>query len=243
MDELIYGRNPVLEALASGANLQRIYVLKDNPKNKDILAEAKKNGLPVDYHDRQSLTRLCGTENHQGVAAQMAPLAYVEWEDILSVAAEKGEVPLVLICDHLEDPHNLGAVIRSAVCFGVHGIILPKKRSVSVTSAVLKASAGAAMHIKIARVSNLAQTMDRLKEEGFWIAGTDADGESLVDNKALKGPLAIVVGSEGKGMSALTRKKCDFVLRIPMESTINSLNASVATGIVLYEASKLRNQE
>lgn len=243
MDEMIYGRNPVLEALASDTNLQRVYILKENSKNKDILAEAKKRGLPVDYHDRTSLTRICGTENHQGVAAQMAPLAYVEWEDILAVAAEKGEAPLVLICDHLEDPHNLGAVIRSAVCFGVHGVILPNKRSVSVNSTVLKASAGAAMHIKVARVSNLAQTMDKLKEKGLWIVGTDADGDSVVDNKALMGPLAIVVGSEGRGMSALTRKKCDFVLRIPMESTINSLNASVATGIVLYEASKLRSKD
>ncbi|QRN85272.1 23S rRNA (guanosine(2251)-2'-O)-methyltransferase RlmB [Clostridia bacterium] len=240
MDEMIYGRNPVLEALASDANLQRIYLLKDNQKNKDILAEAKKRGLPIDYHDRTSLTRISGTENHQGVAAQMAPLGYVEWEDILSIATKKGETPLILICDHLEDPHNLGAIIRSAVCFGAHGIILPKKRSVAITSTVLKASAGAAMHIKVARVSNLAQTIDRLKQEGLWIVGTDADGESLIGNTVLTGPLAIVVGSEGKGMSTLTRKKCDLVLKIPMESTINSLNASVATGIVLYETSKLR---
>lgn len=241
MDEIIYGRNPVLEALASDANLQRIYILKDNQKNKDILAEAKKRGLPVDYHDRTSLARISGTENHQGVVAQMAPLAYADLEDILSVAKDKGEAPLILICDHLEDPHNLGAIIRSAVCFGAHGIVLPKKRSVSVNSTVLKASAGSAVHIKVARVSNLAQTMDKLKEEGLWIVGTDSDGESLIGNPVLKGALAIVVGSEGKGMSTLTRKKCDLVVKIPIESTINSLNASVAAGIVLYETSKMRS--
>ena len=241
-EEFIYGRNPVQEALRSETSLQRVFLLKDNQKNKDIMAAARQQGIPLEYKDREGLSRLCGSEHHQGVVVQVAPMEYVEWQDILALARERGEDPLILVCDHLEDPHNLGAIMRSALCFGAHGIILPKKRSVAVTATVLKASAGAAMHMKVARVANLAQTLERLQEEGLWIAGTDASGESLVDNKALTGPLAIVVGSEGSGMSALVAKKCDFILRIPMKNTINSLNASVATGIVLYEVSRLRER-
>src|SRR6056297_1722868 len=227
MDDLIYGRNPVLEALSSPRSLERIFVQGEGDRtNRDIVSRAKTLGVSLEYVDRRALERLCGHDRHQGVAARIAPIAYAEWPDLIAQAKERGESPFLLVCDHLEDPHNLGAILRTALCFGVHGVILPKKRSVQITPAVVKTSAGAALHLKVARVANIAQTLERLKEEGLWIAGTDADGEPLDSHAGLSGPLALVIGSEGQGMSRLVRKRCDFVLRIPMEDTISSLNAS-----------------
>ncbi len=236
MDELLYGRNPVQEALKSDISVGRVYLLKDGQHhNKDIVALAKMKGIVVDYVDRITLDKKAGNSHHQGVVAEIAPIVYLDWRDLLANADQRGEVPLLLLLDHIEDPHNLGAIIRSALCFGVHGIVLPKKRSVHINATVIKASAGAALHMPVAMVANLAQTMDSLKEQGLWIAGTDAKGELLRGHAALAGPLAVVIGNEGKGLGALVAQKCDFILRIPMENTLNSLNASVAAGIVLYD--------
>lgn len=236
----IYGRNSVLEALRSGANIDRVMIANKDKHNKDIVALAHKAQVDVDYVDKAALDKLSNQQSHQGVMAQMAPFSYVDWQDMVQMAKDKKKDPLILICDHLKDPQNLGAIMRSALCFGVDGIVIPNKRSVRLTPAVLKTSAGAAAHIPVAKVSNLVQTMEEMKKAGIWVAGTDMEGESVVDHDGLTGPLALVIGDEEKGMSRLVRKTCDFVVSIPMESALNSLNVSVATGVVLYEAFKKR---
>ena len=232
----IYGRNPVIEALKSGADINRIYIAKGalHKAVDEIYRLARAGQVPVSQVERKKLDQLFPGKNHQGVYASMAETHYVEWQDILAAARAKGEQPLVLVLDELEDPHNLGAILRNADAFGAHGVIIPKRRSVSLTGTVAKAAAGALSYVPVARVANIAQTLKALKKEGLWVCGTAMDGQNIYQ-APLSGALAIVIGSEGHGMRPLVAEQCDFTVAIPMKGRINSLNASVACGIVLSE--------
>lgn len=232
----IYGRNPVIEALKSGADINRIYIAKgaQHKAVDEIYRLARAGQVPVSQVERKKLDQLFPGKNHQGVYASMAETHYVEWQDILAAARAKGEQPLVLVLDELEDPHNLGAILRNADAFGAHGVIIPKRRSVSLTGTVAKAAAGALSYVPVARVANIAQTLKALKKEGLWVCGTAMDGQNIYQ-APLSGALAIVIGSEGHGMRPLVAEQCDFTVAIPMKGRINSLNASVACGIVLSE--------
>ena len=241
--EQVEGRNAVLELLESGKDINKIYIEsgeKTGSINK-IIALAKENKVLISYIDKNKMRQMAITENYQGVIAVVPPYEYVEVEDILQEAKDKNEDPFVVILDGIEDIHNLGAIIRTAETAGVHGIIIPKRRAASVNATVNKVSAGAVEHMKIARVNNLNETIKELKEAGLWICGTDMDTETYYYNQDLKGPLAIVIGSEGFGMSRLVKENCDFIVKIPMKGKITSLNASVSAGIVIYEAVKQRN--
>ena len=204
-----------------------------------LIGQCRDRGIVVKETDRRKLDKLCGGENHQGVAAWAAVHEYASVEDILENAKSKGEQPFVIICDEIEDPHNLGAIIRTADACGAHGIIIPKRRGVALTYAVGKVSAGAVEYVPVARAANLPSVIDELKEKGFWIYGADMNGERW-DRQDYSGSVALVVGSEGKGISRLVREKCDFIVLLPMKGKINSLNASVAAGILMYEIAKHR---
>ncbi len=234
---VIAGRNSVLEALKGGAELEKIFVAKGEVQGSlvRILGLAKEKKIPVQEADRLKLQAISGISTHQGVVAYLRQVEYCEVEDILALAEERGEPPLIVLCDELSDPHNLGAIIRTAEAAGAHGVVVPRHRGVGVTPAVTKASAGAVFHMKIAKVTNMSRTMDLLKDRGLWIYGTDMAAKSSLYETDLSGPTAIVVGSEGDGMTRLVREKCDFLLSIPMFGSVNSLNASVAAAIVLYE--------
>ena len=239
----VEGRNAVLELLEAGKDINKLYIEsgeKFGSINK-IIALAKENKVLISYIDKNKMKQMAQTENYQGVIAVVPPYEYVEVEDILQDAKNKNEDPFVVILDGIEDVHNLGAIIRTAETAGVHGIIIPKRRAASVNATVNKVSAGAVEHMKIARVNNLNETINELKEAGLWICGTDMDTETYYYNQDLKGPLAIVIGSEGFGMSRLVKENCDFIVKIPMKGKITSLNASVSAGIVIYEAVKQRN--
>lgn len=237
----IYGRNPVIEALKSGTEINRVYIAKgaQHKAIDEIYKLARAAQVPVQQVERRKLDSLFPEKNHQGVYASVAEMQYVEWEDILAQAREKGEPPLVLVLDEIEDPHNLGAILRNADAFGVHGVIIPKRRSVSLTGTVAKAAAGALQYVPVARVANIAQTLKALKKEGLWVCGTAMDGQNIYQ-APLSGALAIVIGNEGHGMRPLVAQQCDFTVAIPMKGRINSLNASVATGIVLSEVERRR---
>lgn len=232
----IYGRNPVIEALKSGTEINRIYIAKgaQHKAIDEIYKLARAHQVPVAQVERKKLNGLFPGKNHQGVYASVAEMRYAEVEDLIAAAQAKGEAPLLLVLDELEDPHNLGAILRNADAFGVHGVIIPKRRSVSLTGTVAKAAAGALQYVPVARVANIAQTLKALKTEGLWICGTAMDGQNIYQ-APLTGPLAIVIGNEGHGMRPLVAQQCDFTVSIPMKGRINSLNASVATGIVLSE--------
>ena len=240
MADLILGRNAVLEALKSGRNIDKITLQKtDGPVARpirEILTRAKERKIPVYYSDKAHMDK---TPNHQGVIAVASDFEYCQISDMLKRAEERGEKPLLVILDGIEDPHNLGAIMRTAECAGAHGIIIPKRHSVSVNETVLKTSAGAAEYMLCARVTNIANTIDELKEAGLWIYACDM-GDGLIYDQDLTGPVAVVVGSEGFGISRLVREKCDFVVSIPMSGNINSLNASNAAAIFLYEAVRQR---
>ena len=240
MADLILGRNAVLEALKSGRNIDKITLQKtDGPVARpirEILTRAKERKIPVYYSDKAHMDK---TPNHQGVIAVASDFEYCQISDMLKRAEERGEKPLLVILDGIEDPHNLGAIMRTAECAGAHGIIIPKRHSVSVNETVLKTSAGAAEYMLCARVTNIANTIDELKEAGLWIYACDM-GDGLIYDQDLKGPVAVVVGSEGFGISRLVKEKCDFVVSIPMSGNINSLNASNAAAIFLYEAVRQR---
>ena len=239
----VEGRNAVLELLEAGKDINKLYIEsgeKFGSINK-IIALAKENKVLISYIDKNKMKQMAQTENYQGVIAVVPPYEYVEVDDILQDAKNKNEDPFVVILDGIEDVHNLGAIIRTAETAGVHGIIIPKRRAASVNATVNKVSAGAVEHMKIARVNNLNETINELKEAGLWICGTDMDTETYYYNQDLKGPLAIVIGSEGFGMSRLVKENCDFIVKIPMKGKITSLNASVSAGIVIYEAVKQRN--
>ena len=241
-DGLIEGRNAVMEALRSGAAIDKVYIAKGDTDNTlgYIASAARGRGVVVVEADRRKLDGMSRTHSHQGVIAVAAARAYASVEDILAAAREKGEPPLIVVCDELSDPHNLGAVIRTAECAGAHGVIIPKRRSAGLTAVVAKTSAGAVSYLPVARVPNLTALLRQLKEEGLWIFGTAADGATPLYQADLKGPAAIVIGSEGDGMSRLVREQCDFLLSIPMRGQVNSLNASAAAAVVLYEAVRQR---
>lgn len=239
--DLIIGRNAVSEALRSERAIDTLLVVRGerNGSVGRIIAECREKKIVVKEVDKKKLDFLCGQGNHQGVAAYAAAHEYAEVEDILALAQERGEAPFVIICDGIEDPHNLGAIIRTAETAGAHGIIIPKRRNVSLTWAVGKASAGAVEYMPVARVGNLASTIDELKEKGIWVYSADMDGQSWCETD-YSGGVALVVGSEGNGVSRLIKEKSDFVVSLPMRGKITSLNASVAAGILMYEVSRQR---
>lgn len=237
-EEWIAGKHSVIEALRSGRTINKIWLAENAQKHltQPIIVEAKKAGVIVQQADKRKLDQMVPGIQHQGVVAQAAPHAYAEVEDLLAAAAEKGQAPFLILLDEIEDPHNLGSILRTADCTGAHGVIVPKRRSAAVTATVSKTSAGAVEYVPVARVSNLAQTIDRLKEEGIWVVGTDVNAaEPVFGNGVFTGPVAIVIGNENKGMGRLIREKCDVLVKLPMEGRINSLNASVAAGVVMYE--------
>ncbi len=239
--DLIIGRNAVTEAINSGRELDTLLLVRgnQNPALSRLASMAKEKGAVVKEVDSKKLDYMCGGANHQGVAAFVAVHEYSSVDDILAFAEEKGEAPFIVICDEIEDPHNLGAIIRTAECAGVHGIIIPKRRSAALNFTVGKTSAGALEYMRVARVSNLAATVDELKQKGVWVYGADMNGESYkkID---FSGAAALVVGNEGKGIGKLIREKCDVIVSLPMKGKINSLNASVAAGILMYEISSKR---
>ena len=238
----IEGRNSVIELLESDRDINKLFIAKGEKHGSinKIISIAKQKRIVIAEVDKQKLNAISQTGNHQGVIAIVPPFNYVEVEDILEDAKNKNEDPFVLILDGIEDPHNLGSIIRTAETAGVHGIIIPKRRAVGVNATVSKSSAGAVEHMKIARVNNINETIRFLKEEGIWIVGTDGDAKTFYYDQDLKGAIAIIIGSEGFGMSKLVKGNCDFLVKIPMSGKITSLNASVSAGIVIYEAVKQR---
>lgn len=240
----IEGRNSVIELLKSGKDINKLFVQRGEKHGSilEIIRLAKNNKVIITEIDKTKLDKMSQTHNHQGVIAIIPPYEYCEVDDILENAKQKNEDPFILILDQIEDPHNLGSIIRTAECSGVHGIIIPKRRAAQVNSTVNKTSAGAAEYVKIARVNNLNETINYLKEKNIWIYGTDAQGSSYYDEQDYKGGIGIVIGSEGFGMSRLVRENCDFLIKIPMKGKINSLNASVSAAIVMYEVMKQRRK-
>ena len=238
----VEGRNAVIELLKSDRTVNKIMVARGDRQGSinEILKLAKQNRIIVTEVDRNKLDTLSETKHHQGVIAFVAPIEYKDVDYILNVAKERGEEPFILIADEIEDPHNLGALIRSAEVAGCHGVIIPKRRAVAVTEVVSKVSVGATEYMPIARVNNINDTIRELKDKGVWIVGTDGSADTIYYKQDLTGPIAIVVGSEGRGMNELTMKNCDFLVKIPMMGKITSLNASVSGGIVLFEALKQR---
>lgn len=238
----IEGRNAVTEALRAGTSLDKLYIVRGETDHtlSRIAAQARKAGAVVVECDRRKLDAMSETHSHQGVIAAAAAQAYASVEDILQLAAGRGEPPLVVVCDEISDPHNLGAIIRTAECAGAHGVIIPKRRSAGLTAVVAKTSAGAVSHVPVARVANLTACLKELKEAGVWVFGTAADARQTIYQADLKGPAAIVIGSEGEGMGRLVRETCDVLLSIPMKGKLNSLNASAAAAILLYEAVRQR---
>lgn len=241
-DNIIEGRNAVIEALRAGRVIDKVYIAKgETDKNLSFIAsKAKSQGAAVVEADRRKLDAMSRTKAHQGVVAVAAAHEYASVEDILQKARDLGEKPLIVVCDELSDPHNLGAIIRSAECAGAHGVIIPKRRSAGLTAIVAKSSAGAIEHVLIAKVPNITSTLEDLKKEGVWIFGTAASGTTRLYDADLKDGAAIVIGSEGDGMSRLVTESCDFLVSIPMKGKINSLNASAAAAILLYEAVRQR---
>ncbi len=242
-EDQIEGRNAVIELLNSEKDINKIYVQsgeKHGSINK-IIAQAKQKKVVITEVEKSKLDYMSKTQNHQGVIAVVPPFNYSEVEDILEYAKSKNEDCFILILDGIEDPHNLGSIIRTAETAGVHGIIIPKRRSVSVNSTVVKVSAGATNHMKIARVNNITETIKKLKDNGLWIIGTDGEARTIYYNENLKGDIAIVIGSEGFGMSRLVKENADMLVKIPMKGKVTSLNASVSAGIIMYEAVKQRN--
>ena len=239
----VEGRNAVIELLESGKDINKLYITKGekNGSINKIIALAKENKVVIVEKDKKQMEEMAQTDNYQGVIAIVPPFEYCEIDDILNYAKEKEENPFVLILDGIEDTHNLGAIIRTAETAGVHGIIIPKRRAASVNSTVSKVSCGAIEYMRVARVSNITDSINKLKEEGLWICGTSISAEKYYFNQDLTGPLGIVIGNEGKGMSDLVEKNCDFLVKIPMRGKVESLNASVSTGIIVYEALKQRN--
>lgn len=238
----IEGRNAVLELLETGKDINKIFIAngeKHGSINK-IISIAKERRVVIVEVDRAKLNQMAQSDNHQGVIAIVPPFDYCEVEDILNLADKKNEKPFILILDGIEDPHNLGSAIRTAETAGVHGVIIPKRRAATVNSTVYKVSAGAVEHMNIARVNNLNETIKYLKDNGIWVCGTDMEAKNYYYNENFDGPIAIVIGSEGFGMSRLVKDNCDFLVKIPMKGKITSLNASVSAGIVMYEVVKQR---
>lgn len=236
------GRNAVTEALRAGRTIDKVFVADGDIDAglQRLVAQAKEAGAVVVSVDRRKLDQMSTTHSHQGIIAQAAAHEYATLDDILEEAASRGEQPLIVICDELSDPHNLGAIVRTAECAGAHGVIIPKRRSVGLTATVAKASAGAVEYMKVARVTNINSAISELKDKGVWVFGTAAEGSIPMYQADLSGPAAIVIGNEGDGMSPLVRKNCDVMVSIPMAGRISSLNASAAASILLYEAVRQR---
>jgi len=241
-DGLIEGRNAVIEALRAGTAIDKIYLAKGETDKTlgHIASRAREAGVVVVEADRRKLDAMSRTHSHQGVIALAAVREYVSVQSILDAAAAKGEPPLLVVCDEISDPHNLGAILRTAECAGAHGLIIPKRRSAGLTAIVGKTSAGAVSYLPVARVANLTSVLKDLKKQGVWIFGTAAGASTDLYSADLKGPAAIVIGSEGDGMSRLVAENCDFLVSIPMKGHISSLNASAAAAILLYEAVRQR---
>lgn len=242
-EDMVAGRNAVMEALKGGRSVNKLMIANGSTEGsiKEIIAVAKEKGVNIQYWDRSKLDSIARGIRHQGVLAQVAPVQYAELEDILQVAKDRNEPPFIVLLDELEDPHNLGAILRTADAAGVHGVLIPKHRSCPLSATVAKTSAGAVEHVPVARVGNLVQTIKKLKQEGLWVAAADMDGKDYYDTD-LTGPLLLIIGSEGQGVGRLVKEQCDFVVRIPMVGKINSLNASVAGSILMYEAMKQRRK-
>ncbi len=242
-EDMVAGRNAVMEALKGSRSVNKLMIANGSTEGsiKEIIAVAKEKGVNIQYWDRSKLDSIARGIRHQGVLAQVAPVQYAELEDILQVAKDRNEPPFIVLLDELEDPHNLGAILRTADAAGVHGVLIPKHRSCPLSATVAKTSAGAVEHVPVARVGNLVQTIKKLKQEGLWVAAADMDGKDYYDTD-LTGPLLLIIGSEGQGVGRLVKEQCDFVVRIPMVGKINSLNASVAGSILMYEAMKQRHK-
>ena len=241
--EFIIGKNPVIEALKANHPINKIWIGEGSQKGQmSVITQlAKEKGIIVQHAPKKKLDQLVDSTNHQGVVASIAAYEYAELEDLFAVAKKRNEDPFFLLLDELEDPHNLGSIIRTADAVGAHGVIIPKRRAVGLTQVVAKASAGALQYVPVARVTNLARTMDELKERGVWFAGTDAKGDQEYRQASFDLPICLVIGSEGKGISRLIKEKCDFLLRIPMVGNVTSLNASVAASLLMYEVHRNRH--
>lgn len=241
VDNKIMGRNPVLEAIRAEREIDKIFVKKGIREGSlvPIIKKAKEKGIIIQEVDKQKLDAVAGGENHQGIIAFTAAHEYASVEKIIADALEKKS--LIIICDKITDPHNLGSILRTANCVGAAGVIIPKRNSVGLNEVVAKTSAGAIEYVSVAKVTNIAQTIDKLKDAGFWIAGADMDGEEMYKVN-LTGALGLVIGSEGEGISRLVKEKCDFIVKIPMFGAISSLNASVAAAILMYESMRQRNK-
>lgn len=242
-EDIIIGRNAVIEALKNDSRtIETLYISNNKLEGSinTIVGMAKEKKIIIKEVDKRKLDSMCDGETHQGVIAKVTPFKYCEVSDILDLARERGEAPFIVILDEVEDPHNLGSIARTAELFGVHGIIIPKRRSASVTATVYKSSVGAIEHVKVAKVTNLNATIDSLKEEGIWVYGADIRAEEYSYEVDYSGPCALIIGNEGRGISKLTVQKCDKLIKIPMVGKINSLNASVAGGIMMYEVLKGR---
>lgn len=242
MEDFIFGRNPVLEALKSGRQANKLLVARSSTGGpvSEIVYLAKTQKLPIQEVDRNVLDTTSGSANHQGVLLYLAAKEYVELEDLLQIAVDKGEPPFLLVLDEVADPYNLGALLRTANAAGVHGVVIPKRRSVGLTGTVAKAAAGALEYIEVARVSNISQALDKLKQAGCWVVGADMDGENYPYQIDLVGPLALVIGGEHKGIGRLVRENCDMVVKLPMFGQVTSLNAGAAGSIIMYEAVRQR---
>lgn len=242
-NEIVEGRNAVIEALRAGRAIDKIFIAKGDVDKTlgHIASKARDKGIVVVECDRKKLDFMSQTHAHQGVIALCAVREYCTVEDIFAVAEERGEKPFIIVCDEISDPHNLGAIIRSAECAGAHGVIIPKRRSAGLTAIVDKASAGAAEHMAIARVPNIPAAIKELKDRGLWVYGTAADGQSDLWHSDFTGNVALVIGSEGDGMGRLVRESCDFIVSLPMKGQVSSLNASAAAAIVMYEVLRQRS--
>ncbi len=243
-NNIICGRNPVLEALRSGREIDRLFVAHGTGGGSvtAIIAKCRAKGILIKEISPQKLDYYCGGANHQGVAVMFASQEYATVDDMFALAETRGDKPFLIICDEIEDPHNLGAIIRTAEATGVHGVIIPERRSASLNATVAKAACGALEYVPVARVTNIANTIDALKERGVWVFGADMDGDDYTKTD-FDTPCALVIGNEGKGIGALTAKKCDAILSLPMLGKINSLNASVAAGILMYEVVRSRKAD
>jgi len=241
-EEFVAGRNSVLEALKGGRAINKLLVARGERHGsmREIVGLARSLGLVVQEVDLAKLETVTGGIKHQGVVAMVAPVAYQEIEDILALAQKRNEPPFIILLDELEDPHNLGAILRTADAVGVHGVLIPKRRACPLSAAVARTSAGAVEYVPVARVGNVVQTIERLKKDGLWVVGADMDAEKTYYASNLCGPLLLVVGGEGNGLSRLTKETCDFLVRIPMLGAISSLNASVACSLLLYEVMRQR---
>lgn len=245
MEEFIMGRNSVMEALKNGRPINKIFIAKGERQGsiREVIGLARESGLVIQEVDISKLDAMTEGQKHQGVVASTPPVAYTELDDILSKATAPDQTPFLVLLDELEDPHNVGAILRTCDAAGVHGVLMPKRRCCPLSGTVAKTSAGAVEHVPVARIGNVSQTLEELKKAGMWIVGADMDGEKNYYDADLKGPIVVVVGNEGKGMGRLTKEHCDFVVRIPMLGKISSLNASVACSLLLYEVVRQREMK